>query len=344
MINAIVQNKKGETAVIALPSDRFSIYDELRSIDLRISPDRLKLTDEDDDPVSVKLYSDNDIGNQLILLFNERHTLTDVNNLDTAVTNAREEIKEELEQNILYGQYQSIDDVYEDIWELTVSAAPVRLSFFCPLSANINGLDGDMESADNSYILEYQEEIEKLLLDEQQPEDGDMAEFLVGDDSELYKRLFLAEWKVEEIRGELYGRIDCYLTEQLSDNEIDLVREALIGQASDGFGEHLEQQPIHTEDGELYVSFWNSSGDYFLYTESEMNAHLQGGEVCPAEKDIQSELDELEPFIQGCEIRMDYSEPLTKEELERYEAAVERRRQLTEMLDGEAPDFGITMQ
>ena len=98
------------------------------------------------------------------------------------------------------------------------------------------------------------------------------------------------------------------------------------------------------EDGELYVSFWNSSGDYFLYTESEMNAHLQGGEVCPAEKDIQSELDELEPFIQGCEMRMDYSEPLTKEELERYEAAVERRRQLTEMLDGEAPDFGMTMQ
>ena len=256
MINAIVQNKQGETAVIALPSDRFSIYDELRSIDLRISPDRLKLTDEDDDPVSVKLYSDSDIGNQLILLFNERHTLTDVNNLDTAVTNAREEIKEELEQNILYGQYQSIDDVYEDIWELTVSAAPVRLSFFCPLSANINGLDGDMESADNSYILEYQEEIQKLLLDEQQPEDGDMAEFLVGDDSELYKRLFLAEWKVEEIRGELYGRIDCYLTEQLSDNEIDLVREALIGQASDGFGEHLEQQPIHTDDGEMYIIDW----------------------------------------------------------------------------------------
>ena len=157
MINAIVQNKKGETAVIALPSDRFSIYDELRSIDLRISPDRLKLTDEDDDPVSVKLYSDSDIGNQLILLFNERHTLTDVNNLDTAVTNAREEIKEELEQNILYGQYQSIDDVYEDIWELTVSAAPVRLSFFCPLSANINGLDGDMESADNSYKLQQKQ-------------------------------------------------------------------------------------------------------------------------------------------------------------------------------------------
>ena len=26
MINAIVQNKKGETAVIALPSDRFSIW------------------------------------------------------------------------------------------------------------------------------------------------------------------------------------------------------------------------------------------------------------------------------------------------------------------------------
>ena len=39
-----------------------------------------------------------------------------------------------------------------------------------------------------------------------------------------------------------------------------------------------------------------------------------------------------------------YACGFTKEELERYEAAVERRRQLTEMLDGEAPDFGMTMQ
>ena len=39
----------------------------------------------------------------------------------------------------------------------------------------------------------------------------------------------------------------------------------------------VEEQaaPSHTEDGELYVSFWNSSGDYFLYTESEMDEYIQ---------------------------------------------------------------------
>ena len=53
------------------------------------------------------------------------------------------------------------------------------------------------------------------------------------------------------------------------------MREAVCGQNSDGFGESFEQRAIKTEYGELYVSFWNSSDDYFLYTESEMDEYIQ---------------------------------------------------------------------
>ena len=45
-------------------------------------------------------------------------------------------------------------------------------------------------------------------------------------------------------------------------------------------GEGLEQRPIETEDGDLYVSMWNSGDDYFMYDEDEMNDYLaqqQGG-------------------------------------------------------------------
>lgn len=43
--------------------------------------------------------------------------------------------------------------------------------------------------------------------------------------------------------------------------------------------EGFEQQPIDTMDGELFVSFWNSSDDYAMMTESEFDEYLQQNEM-----------------------------------------------------------------
>ena len=125
-----------------------------------------------------------------------------------------------------------------------------------------------MEDTNNSTLLANQEKIEALLEEEQQPEDGDMAEYLVSDNPELYDKLYLAEFRVEELGGQLYGRIDCWFTQRPDEDEIDYLREEIIGQAADGFGEHFEQRPICIDEGELYVSFWDCSDDYFMYTGS----------------------------------------------------------------------------
>ena len=58
MINAIVQNKQGETAVIDLTVHYHEIYKELQSLGYYGSPERLFLRDEEDEEYSVKLYSD----------------------------------------------------------------------------------------------------------------------------------------------------------------------------------------------------------------------------------------------------------------------------------------------
>ncbi len=41
-----------------------------------------------------------------------------------------------------------------------------------------------------------------------------------------------------------------------------------------GYGEHFEQQPIDTEDGDLYVSFWNSGDNYSIMTRDELDEYI----------------------------------------------------------------------
>ena len=45
----------------------------------------------------------------------------------------------------------------------------------------------------------------------------------------------------------------------------------------DGFGEGFEQRPIETDEGDMYVSFWNSGDDYFIRTKEEMDEALGQG-------------------------------------------------------------------
>ena len=199
--------------------------------------------------------------------------------LDLAVTNVREEIKTDLEQNILHDQYRDFSEVLDDINEMKIAIADEKVSFYCPLTAVLDA--GDYEEHEgytpvsNRYIAYNRSSIEDRLYKEQMPDLGDMAEYL-GEHSGIGKKLIYAVWGLDEINGRLYGKIDCYLHFALNEEEIEDLRKAIIGQNSDGFGEGFEQRPIKTADGDLYVSFWNPDKDYFLHTGSEMDTYIHG--------------------------------------------------------------------
>lgn len=71
--------------------------------------------DEEDQPISVKLYSESDIGQNLAMLFRPSHSLEDANVCAHAVVHARPEVQDEIEQSIVYGQYHSPQAVLADI-------------------------------------------------------------------------------------------------------------------------------------------------------------------------------------------------------------------------------------
>ena len=277
MITAIIRNKEN-TLVLDLPHSIYDIYEKLRSIGIVQPPKQIPLTDNEDEDIGVKLFSDNDFGNHLLLTLSEDNSLADANLLTYIVQNASEDIKEALEQDILYDQYGSMNEVVAAVRQMTQDAGPIKAVFFCPLVGNIDEGDGDMFTVGDSYLADSVDEIADALNRYTANDENDMATYYNKDDG-VSEKLTSAVWSVELHGGRLFGRIDCSLKEPLTTEETERLREWITGQCADGLGEGFEQQPIDTMDGELFVSFWNSGDDYAMMTESEFDEYRQQNEM-----------------------------------------------------------------
>lgn len=82
---------------------------------------------------------------------------------------------------------------------------------------------------------------------------------------------------VEEWNGELWGVTEVQTHGLLYPSELAEFTEWLSSQFSDGWGEGLEQREIKVEDGELYLSFWDSSDRFFIKPEDELKGSQSFG-------------------------------------------------------------------
>lgn len=277
MITAIIRNREN-TLVLDFPRSIYDLYEKLQSVGIMKSPKQIPLTDNEDEDIGVKLFSESDFGQHLLLTLHEKNTIADANMLTLVIGSASEDIKEELEQNVLYDQYDSMDEVINAVRQMTQDAGPVKAVFFCPLIGNIDEGDGDMFTVGDSYLADSEDEINDALKEYTANDENDMAAYYNEDDS-IKEKLTSAVWSVELHGDRLFGRIDCSLKEALTAEETEALRDWLTGQCSDSLGEGFEQQPIDTMDGELFVSFWNSGDDYAMMTEDEFEDHLQNTEM-----------------------------------------------------------------
>ena len=174
MITAIIRNKKN-TLVLDLPHSIYDIYDKLRSIGVMQPPKQIPLTDNEDEDIGVKLFSESDFGQHLLLTLNEKNTIADANMLTFVVLAADTDIKEELEQNVLHDQYGSMDEVISAVRQMTQDAGPVKAVFFCPLIGNVDEGDGDMFTVGDSYLADSIDEIADALKEYTADDENDMA-------------------------------------------------------------------------------------------------------------------------------------------------------------------------
>lgn len=174
---------------------------------------------------------------------------------------------------ILYDQYTSMNEVIDDIRTMTANTGPVKVTFYCPLVGTIEDDEVLSSSVGGRFLHGYQWAIEDAIEIDRRSNDVDMAEYFNNDDG-VKAKLVSAKWGVEDYRGRLFGKIECSLKEELTDAETEILTDWICGQNSDGWGEGFEQHPIDTEDGDLYVSFWNSNDDYDIMTHDDLDAYI----------------------------------------------------------------------
>lgn len=140
------------------------------------------------------------------------------------------------------------------------------LTVYCYDAREIEGVECDDEA------LMYRHYIENAL-SEYQGNDTDMSQYF----SDYYsatasKKAKHIEWGFEEVSNRLYGRVDVFLTEELTADETEVLKSWICGQNSDGLGEGFEQITFSAGDRNISVCFWNPSDDYRIYDETEIAA------------------------------------------------------------------------
>ena len=109
-----------------------------------------------------------------------------------------------------------------------------------------------------------------------------LAEYI--DDENLDNKVYSMIPTVEEHSGRLWGAMVMQLSGTLVPEDTSNLKDYILGQNSDGYGEGLEQHEIRVSDGELYVSFWNTGKDYAIYTQEEFAALPVHGQAMPHEQ------------------------------------------------------------
>ena len=151
------------------------------------------------------------------------------------------------------------------------------LKLYMPLTADLYERNEYGEFDDSSTLLEgrelrgYQDQITAALVKNRMPEEAErgIMHWYHKPDS-INAKVYSAVFTVDSRGGELWGIAECRVAGELSDTEMDTLKEFITGQASDGWGEGFEQREISVDDGgELHVHLWNS-GEWSIQTEQEL--------------------------------------------------------------------------
>lgn len=152
----------------------------------------------------------------------------------------------------------------------------ITVRLFSPLTANLytadeyGGFSDWPDELSPAELCNHTDAILEQIKKEHLDSEGDRGLATYLHDEALAQKVYSMNPTVEIWQGELWGVLEVKSHGELSPTELDALTEEWCGQESDGWGEGFEQRPIKTDDGELFVSFWNSGSSFFITPEQNL--------------------------------------------------------------------------
>ncbi|WP_283608510.1 hypothetical protein [Faecalispora anaeroviscerum] len=153
--------------------------------------------------------------------------------------------------------------------------SPLKITTYHPYEYGGCSADDLPEEIPSSEAVRYMDEILAAIEKEKLPNEGNRGLMVYFDkDKALVQKVYGLNPTVEEWNGELWGVMEAEVYGKLTKAETAELVEFSVGQFADGWGESFEQHPIKTQDGEIYVSFWNSK-NFFIQPEQELKQNAE---------------------------------------------------------------------
>lgn len=174
-----------------------------------------------------------------------------------------------------YARYAQYIPNAKLLYETHVQTHLQEIKFYCPLVITADSGDDyeELEALGDADKISCEEAILRKIRS-----DKDIFEYKRGlmqycdNDDSMEQAVFSAFPSVEKVNGTLMGVFVCQVSPDITDEQIDKLKDYLSGQASDGWGEGFEQHEIDTpEYGDIYVSFWSGGEEWSLLTKEELN-------------------------------------------------------------------------
>ncbi|MGE4277911.1 MAG: DUF4314 domain-containing protein [Lawsonibacter sp.] len=152
------------------------------------------------------------------------------------------------------------------------------LTVFTYESDEWGNMDDNPVNLDRETILKHQDSILAAMLRERARNEAErgLMEYYHGEDN-VNEKVHSLVFTAETVGCELTGVAECRVKGELTEEEMELLKDYISGQASDGFGEGFEQRPIKTSDGEICVSLWSSDKNWSIITQDELEQDQRMG-------------------------------------------------------------------